>query len=70
MNWINLIERAAWTFIEAFLIALPSTISFGVEGSLGVSALLSAACAGLSALKTFVIEFVKMRRAELETPKE
>lgn len=69
MNWINLIERAAWTFLEAFLIALPSTISFGVEGSLGVSALLSAACAGLSALKTFIIEFVQIRKAALENKK-
>lgn len=62
MDWKNIFERAAWTFLEAFLIALPSTISFGVDGSVGVSALLSAACAGLSALKTLVLEIVQKRK--------
>lgn len=65
MDWKNILERAAWTFFEAFLVALPSTISFGVDGSLGVSALLSAACAGLSALKTFVLEIVQHRKNQL-----
>ena len=27
MNWKNILERAAWTFLEGFLVALPA--SFG-----------------------------------------
>ena len=59
MNWMNILERAGWTFIEAFLIALPATISSEMDGAAWKSALLSAACAGISAVKTFIIEIVK-----------
>lgn len=59
MNWKNIFERAGWTFIEAFLIALPATISIEMDGAAWKSALLSAACAGLSALKTLAIEFIQ-----------
>lgn len=65
IDWKNVLERAAWTFFEAFLVALPATItieSFG--GATMKSALLSAACAGLSALKTFVIEFIQSRKTK------
>ena len=51
MNWSNVAERAAWTFLEAFLVALPSTLSMEVSAAGWISALLAAACAGLSALK-------------------
>ena len=27
IDWKNVMERAAWTFLEAFLVALPATIS-------------------------------------------
>ena len=59
MNWKNILERAGWTFVEAFLIALPATISIEMDGAAWKSALLSAACAGLSAVKTFAIELIK-----------
>lgn len=70
MNWMNLLERAAWTFLEAFLVALPSTITMEVPAAGWVSTLLAAACAGLSALKTLIIETVKARKAEMDAPKE
>lgn len=59
INWIDILERAAWTFAEGFLIALPATFSVGMDGAAWKSALVAAAMAGLSALKTFVLEFVK-----------
>ena len=59
MNWKNILERAGWTFVEAFLVALPATISADMNGAAWKSALLSAACAGLSALKTFAVELIK-----------
>ncbi len=66
MNWMNLCERAAWTFVEAFLVALPSTISMELPAAGWLSALLAAACAGLSALKTLLVELMGRRLAEME----
>ena len=62
IDWKNILERALWTFLEAFLVALPATITIDMDGAAWKSALMSAACAGISALKTFVIEFIKSRR--------
>ena len=59
MNWLNILERAGWTFLEAFLVALPATISADMDGAAWKSVLLSAACAGISAVKTFIIEVVQ-----------
>lgn len=59
INWIDILERAAWTFAEGFLVALPATFSVGMDGAAWKSALVGAAMAGLSALKTFVVELVK-----------
>ena len=59
INWKNILERAAWTFAEGFLIALPATFSVGMDGAAWKAALLGAAMAGLSALKTFVLDLVK-----------
>jgi len=64
INWKNLLERAAWTFVEAFLVALPATVSLDMDGATWKSALLSAACAGLSALKTFVIDVIESVKPE------
>lgn len=61
IDWQNILERAAWTFLEAFLVALPATISADMSGAAWKSALLSAACAGISAVKTFVIEVIHSR---------
>lgn len=62
INWKDLLERAAWTFAEGFLIALPATFSVGMDGAAWKAALLGAAMAGLSALKTFAIDVVKQRK--------
>jgi hypothetical protein len=70
MNWSNVAERAAWTFLEAFLVALPSTLSMEVPAAGWISALLAAACAGLSALKTLLVELVRQRLDEMEEEPE
>lgn len=59
IDWKNIATRAAWTFAEGFLVALPATFSVGMDGAAWKAALLGAAMAGLSALKTFAIEFVQ-----------
>ena len=61
MNWKNILERAAWTFVEGFLVALPATLSAEMDGAAWKSLLLGAAMAGLSAVKTMVLEFLKER---------
>lgn len=63
MDWMNILERAGWTFLEAFLVALPTTISADMDGAAWKAVLLSAACAGLSAVKSFVIELLKNKTA-------
>jgi hypothetical protein len=65
IDWMNLVERAAWTFVEAFLVALPTTISMDMNGAAWKSALLGAACAGVSALKTFIIDVIKSMKGEI-----
>lgn len=59
INWIDVLERAAWTFAEGFLVALPVTFSVGMDSAAWKAALLGAAMAGLSSLKTFAVEIVK-----------
>lgn len=65
INWIDILTRAAWTFLEGFLIALPATFSIGMDGAAWKSALLGAGMAGLSALKTFAIELIKKHKAKV-----
>lgn len=55
MNWKNILERAAWTFLEGFLGGL--VISVEMDGAI----VLAAVCAGLSALKTFLVEVAKSK---------
>lgn len=64
IDWKNVLERALWTFVEAFLVALPTTISVDMSGAAWKSALLSAACAGVSAVKTLIIEMIQSRRTK------
>ena len=54
MDWKNVLERAAWTFVEGFLIALPLG-----NGGVTKAALMGALMAGLSALKTLIIEIAQ-----------
>ena len=66
IDWKNVLERAAWTFVEGFLVALPATFSVGMDGVAWKSALVGAAMAGLSALKTFAVEVIKQRKEMME----
>lgn len=71
IDWKNLLERAAWTFVEAFLVALPATISIDMTGAAWKSALLGAACAGISAVKTLLIDIIHNRQQqELHPPEQ
>lgn len=63
IDWINIIERALWTFVEGFLVALPATFSLEMDGAAWKAALLGAVMAGLSALKTFIIEWIHSRES-------
>jgi hypothetical protein len=69
MDWKNLVERALWTFLEAFLAALPSTITMEVPAAGWVAVLLGAACAGLSAVKTLLVEWVSRKVAAQKAAK-
>lgn len=62
INWKDILERAAWTFAEGFLIALPTTFTIGMDGAAWKSALFAAGLAGLSAVKTFALEVVKSHK--------
>lgn len=64
IDWMNILERAIWTFLEGFLVALPATFSTGMDGAAWKSALLGAAMAGLSAVKTLIIEIIQQQNKE------
>lgn len=59
----NLIERALWTFLQAFLSALFIDAS-SLCGGIGVwkGLLMSAFAAGLSAVKTMLIDYINKRK--------
>ena len=59
VNWIDIIARAAWTFAEGFFVTLFATAHVGMGEAAMKAALLGAAMAGVSALKTFVINLLK-----------
>lgn len=63
IDWKDIAERAMWTFIEGFLVALPATFSADMDGAAWKAALLGGAMAGLSALKTFVLGVARQRNA-------
>lgn len=60
VDWKDLFMRALWTFIEAFLVAFPVTeLGYDVDGSIWKSALLGAATAGISAVKTLIVSWIR-----------
>lgn len=59
MDWKNILERAAWTFLEGFLVALPAAAQLSMDAAAWKAALVGAAMAGLSALKTFALEMLR-----------
>lgn len=64
VNWKNVLERAAWTFLEGFLVALPTTVTVGMDGAAWKSAFVGAAMAGISAVKTLLIEVLHSEKTE------
>lgn len=62
MDWLNILERAAWTFAEGFLVALPAASQLGLDAAAWRAALAGAVMAGLSALKTLALEIIKSRK--------
>jgi hypothetical protein len=59
INWLNLITRAAWTFAEGFFVTFFATANVGMDEAALKAAALGAAMAGLSALKTFVVDLLQ-----------
>ena len=59
INWVDVLTRAAWTFAEGFFVTLFATANLGMDEAAMKSALLGAAMAGVSALKTFVVNLLK-----------
>ena len=59
IDWMNILERAAWTFIEGFLLALPTSFSLEMDGAAWKAMIFSAGMAGLSAVKTFIVEMIQ-----------
>lgn len=59
IDWGNILERAAWTFVEGALLSLPTTFTMEMDGAAWKAMAFSAALAGLSALKTFILELIK-----------
>ena len=53
IDWINILERAFWTFLEGFLVALPATGAAGMDGAAWKSALIGASFARSSAKVRF-----------------
>ncbi len=62
IDWLNIAERAAWTFLEGFLLALPATFTLEMDGAAWKAALFSAGMAGLSAVKTFILEVIRTNK--------
>ncbi len=59
MNWKNILERAAWTFVEGFL----GILVFNPE--IDKAAVIAAIMAGISGVKTVILEVAAKRKDEL-----
>lgn len=71
INWKDILERAFWTFVEGFLVALPASFGAGLDGATWKSALLGAAMAGVSALKTLAVDLIRQYKTnEVESEVE
>ena len=62
IDWVNILERAAWTFVEGFLLALPASFTLEMDGAAWKAAIFSAGMAGLSAVKTLILEIIQKNR--------
>lgn len=61
IDWINILTRAAWTFAEGFFVTLFATANIGMDEVALKSALMGAAMAGVSALKTFIVDLLQKK---------
>lgn len=64
IDWLNIAERAAWTFLEGALLSLPTSFSLDLDGAAWKAMLFSALLAGLSALKTFILEVIRTYKGD------
>lgn len=62
IDWVNILERAAWTFVEGFLLALPASFTLEMDGAAWKAAIFSAGMAGLSAVKTLIVEIIQKNK--------
>lgn len=62
INWLNILTRAAWTFAEGFVVTFFATANVGMDEAAFKAALLGAAMAGVSALKTFVVDMLQPKK--------
>ena len=58
IDWKNIAERAIWTFIEGALLSMPTAFTMEMDGAAWKAMAFSAGLAGLSALKTFILELI------------
>lgn len=65
INWKDLLERSLWTFLEGFIVFLFGAFSAGMDGAAWKAALLGAAMAGLSAVKTFIITIIRQHKEKI-----
>lgn len=71
IDWKNVLSRAGWTFLEAFLVAMPATITTETfAGAAWKSVLLSAACAGISAVKTLIVDMIQQYKTGWIPPED
>lgn len=59
IDWLNIAERAMWTFIEGALLSMPTAFTMEMDGAAWKAVLFSAGLAGLSAVKTFILELIQ-----------
>ena len=66
VDWKNLLERAIWTFVEGFLVALPVTLTMDISGAAWKTILFSAALSGVSAVKTLILDVIRQNKIKQE----
>lgn len=63
IDWMNILTRAAWTFAEGFFVTLFATVNVGMDEAALKAGLIGAAMAGVSAVKTFVVDLIQAQTA-------
>lgn len=63
IDWMNILTRAAWTFAEGFFVTLFATVNVGMDEAALKAGLIGAAMAGVSAVKTFIVDLIQAQAA-------